>query len=56
MRVDSRRLDRVLKIAGFLDEGRELSHHREFRVWVGVKPKVPCRCYSHYGWLLSRLE
>ncbi|MEM0478616.1 MAG: hypothetical protein QXN77_09490, partial [Candidatus Caldarchaeum sp.] len=27
--------DRVLKIAQFWDEGREISFHREYRVWNG---------------------
>lgn len=37
--------DRVLKIARYWDEGREISFHREFRVWtgkVGGKPISAC--------------
>ncbi|MCL7389490.1 MAG: uridine phosphorylase [Thaumarchaeota archaeon] len=37
--------DRVLKIAKYWDEGREVSFHREFRVWTGIvngKPISAC--------------
>jgi len=37
--------DRVLKIAKYWDEGREISFHREFRVWTGTingKPISAC--------------
>ncbi|MCF8884990.1 MAG: uridine phosphorylase [Nitrososphaerota archaeon] len=42
--------DRVLKIARFLEEGRELSYHREFRVWVGKTSGIPlCACSTGIG-------
>lgn len=37
--------ERVLKIAEYWDEGKEISFHREFRVWTGVvsdKPVSAC--------------
>ncbi len=42
--------DRVLKIAKYWDEGREVSFHREFRVWTGkVNGKPISACSTGIG-------
>lgn len=42
--------ERVLKIAKYWDEGRELSFHREFRVWTGsVSGKPISACSTGIG-------
>ena len=42
--------DRVLKIAKYWDEGREVSFHREFRVWTGkVSGKPISACSTGIG-------
>jgi len=42
--------DRVLKIARYWDEGKEISFHREFRVWTGkVNGKAISACSTGIG-------